>query len=242
MRSEIQAPPGTRRSTDSPSVADAALQLPKDIFVAADAAGTGLQAFQYETALSIEVKNLLGLGHLEGIAANPVDQIVVAVHASSASPAFRSRLTRRAAVSGPHRAEGTGTKREINRLKEDPAAHRPSRVVAPFDPQPSPAPPTLIVVDRDEEPATRLHHVHDVAQCSPHVARMVKDTPGIHDIELPECGEHGAVEHRSLQHLPRLVLAGVATAQRSGTGDGGGVVIERHRRRTEPPGGDREEA
>src|SRR5688572_23110774 len=93
--------------------ADAALQPPEDVFVAAEPAGTGLQPFQGEAVRPVEVEDVFGLGHLEGVTADPVDHVVAAVHAAPPRGALRCRLTPDTAVGRPPDTEGKGTKGEV---------------------------------------------------------------------------------------------------------------------------------
>src|SRR3954466_15464300 len=54
----------------------------EDEFIAAMAPGAGRHPPQLEAALAVEIQNLLGLGHFERVAADPVDHVPPRIHAA----------------------------------------------------------------------------------------------------------------------------------------------------------------
>src|SRR4051812_7910050 len=74
-----------RRKTDLPPDSAGG----EDEFIAAMAAGAGGHPPQLEAAGPVEIEYLLGFGHLERIAADPVDDVSPRIHAADARSLVR---------------------------------------------------------------------------------------------------------------------------------------------------------
>src|SRR5437016_2552257 len=154
----------------------AALTFSKDEFIAAKSSSAG-HSCQLKSARTIEIKNLVRLRYLEGIAANPIDDVTPATHAAIlivTSPGVKiiawsqrqKRSQDRFRFFGRH---GRDRKRSLQKGRQI--------IVGLLGPFPTSALAALIVVDRNEQFASRLHGQLRIVHRSPHVARMMQNTP-----------------------------------------------------------------
>ena len=160
------------------------VDLLEDVLIAAQPAGAGLQVTQLEAERVDAAEYVFRAGHLEGVPAHPVDQVVSPGHAAGRTGGVR---VGRQAAHGPDNRTDWPVPLEVGERAGDQqsAGHRAGGVVEPLHPPPHPAGRALIVVNGDEEQAARRHQLGGRVHRAPEITRVMEHTPRVDDVGDP---------------------------------------------------------
>src|SRR4051794_23328085 len=110
-------------------------------------------------------------------------------------------------------------------------------VVSLFDSPPTVCDVAQIVVDGDKQPSAYRYQHLGIRERRLHRTGVVKHAPRIGDVDRAKPGYEFAVEHGTSQYRPVGIARKVSPPELRGTGNRGGVVVERGDRRAEPASG-----
>jgi hypothetical protein len=173
----------------------------------------------------------LRLGHLEGIAAQPVEHVEPQRH-----PSFDGQ-------SSGQRAHQPAQGEQIGDMDQDQQIPcKKILVVGTLHEGPVTADEILVIVDSDEELTTGCDGRKYVRERLVHLTRVMEDAPGIDHVEFAQGGDVASVQHRPLLHRPLGIIGEIPGAQFPGACHRLRIVIQGVDGRAQSPGREAEQA